>query len=297
MKKKGFTLIELLAVIVILAIIALIATPLVLNTIDKAKKGAAKASALEYMNAVELYIVSSMVDTTKPQLKAGVEYQLSSKKYEVAAVADPNTVYINDLIEMKGDKPESGYLIVNNQGTVEEMEMVMNEYPVVCSNSKCEVTGDKEENNKEEEKTYSTGDVVQLTVGSDTSTKWYVLNVNNNDNTVKLLSKEYLMNNNGSSFTKHHLYQSDEAYDAAGDDKSSLTYDNSRVKTLVDNYGTTLNLGSNLKSIGLISIEDLQNIGCNVAENTCANIDSWIYDKGWTSTIIDSATGSAWQIQ
>ena len=33
MKKKGFTLIELLAVIVVLAIIALIATPIVMNVI------------------------------------------------------------------------------------------------------------------------------------------------------------------------------------------------------------------------------------------------------------------------
>ena len=39
MKKKGFTLIELLAVIVILAVVALISMPLVLNTIDKAKRG------------------------------------------------------------------------------------------------------------------------------------------------------------------------------------------------------------------------------------------------------------------
>ena len=35
--KKGFTLIELLAVIVILAIIALIATPIVLSIIDEKK--------------------------------------------------------------------------------------------------------------------------------------------------------------------------------------------------------------------------------------------------------------------
>lgn len=38
--KKGFTLIELLAVIVILAIIALIATPLIMDVINDAKEGA-----------------------------------------------------------------------------------------------------------------------------------------------------------------------------------------------------------------------------------------------------------------
>ena len=37
--RKGFTLIELLAVIVILAVIALIATPIILNMIENAKKG------------------------------------------------------------------------------------------------------------------------------------------------------------------------------------------------------------------------------------------------------------------
>ena len=36
--KYGFTLIELLAVIVVLAIIALIATPTVMNTIKKQRK-------------------------------------------------------------------------------------------------------------------------------------------------------------------------------------------------------------------------------------------------------------------
>ena len=38
MIEKGFTLIELLAVIVILAIIALIATPIVLNKSEDSKK-------------------------------------------------------------------------------------------------------------------------------------------------------------------------------------------------------------------------------------------------------------------
>ena len=43
MKNKGFTLIELLAVIVILAIIALIATPMILGVIDTAKRGSAES--------------------------------------------------------------------------------------------------------------------------------------------------------------------------------------------------------------------------------------------------------------
>ena len=42
--KKGFTLIELLAVIVILAIIALIATPIVINIIEDSKKNSSAIS-------------------------------------------------------------------------------------------------------------------------------------------------------------------------------------------------------------------------------------------------------------
>ena len=40
MRQKGFTLLELLAVIVILAIVALITVPLIMNTIEDAKEGA-----------------------------------------------------------------------------------------------------------------------------------------------------------------------------------------------------------------------------------------------------------------
>ena len=61
MKNKGFTLIELLAVIVILAIIALIAVPIILNIIDDSKKEAAKVSAQNYFDAVELAISKEYV--------------------------------------------------------------------------------------------------------------------------------------------------------------------------------------------------------------------------------------------
>lgn len=53
MNKKGFTLIELLAVIVVLAIIALIATPIVMNTIKKSQEGADARSVEAYGKAVE----------------------------------------------------------------------------------------------------------------------------------------------------------------------------------------------------------------------------------------------------
>ena len=53
MNKKGFTLIELLAVIIILAIIALIATPIVMNVINKAQEGADLRSVESYGKELE----------------------------------------------------------------------------------------------------------------------------------------------------------------------------------------------------------------------------------------------------
>lgn len=63
-QNKGFTLIELLAVIVILAIIALIATPIILNMINDAKKSARKDSAYGYLDAVEKYVSLAGSDLT-----------------------------------------------------------------------------------------------------------------------------------------------------------------------------------------------------------------------------------------
>ena len=61
-KKNGFTLIELIAVLVILAILALIVTPLVMNIIRKAKISADKRSIDAYGRSVELAIANYLLD-------------------------------------------------------------------------------------------------------------------------------------------------------------------------------------------------------------------------------------------
>ena len=60
MKKKGFTLIELLAVIIILAVIALIVTPIVLNVVDSAKESARKSSVAGFADAMKLGVSDYM---------------------------------------------------------------------------------------------------------------------------------------------------------------------------------------------------------------------------------------------
>ena len=65
MKNKGFTLIELLAVIVILAIIALIATPIILNIISDTKEESNKRSVELYGKAVEQAIAKFQLNNNE----------------------------------------------------------------------------------------------------------------------------------------------------------------------------------------------------------------------------------------
>ena len=95
-KNKGFTLVELLAVIVILALIALIATPIILNVINDAKKQAAKDSAYGYMDAVEKYIVSSELEDKS--IQDGI--------YSVEE--------LNKKISVKGSTPDNGNIEIKN---------------------------------------------------------------------------------------------------------------------------------------------------------------------------------------
>ena len=72
MKNKGFTLIELLAVIVILAIIALIATPIILGIINDSRTQARKRSAELAYTGVE-YAITSYMYTNGGQVPDSVE--------------------------------------------------------------------------------------------------------------------------------------------------------------------------------------------------------------------------------
>ena len=89
MNKKGFTLIELLAVIIILAVIALIATPVVLNVVDNARKEAKVNSAYGVVDAAKYVYLESMMTNTVS-----------------------TSCYASDL-KVSGEKPTAGTWTVN----------------------------------------------------------------------------------------------------------------------------------------------------------------------------------------
>ena len=118
--KKGFTLIELLAVIVILAVIALIATPIILNIIEDSKKQSIKSSANLYVDGLIKQIASkNMIDEFNPT---------------TCIVTNGNVTCDNTSLDYQtnGDKPTSGSISFNN-GVVTGYNLTISGYTVTKS--------------------------------------------------------------------------------------------------------------------------------------------------------------------
>ena len=115
--KKGFTLIELLAVIVILAIIALIATPIILGIINDARNSAKERSAelvytgVEYAYTTSLYKNTTgtvLAEPTVEDLKANL--QVDNVK-SATVTGDVLTIVTNDDVTCKVTKVATGWAV------------------------------------------------------------------------------------------------------------------------------------------------------------------------------------------
>ena len=121
MKKKGFTLVELLAVIVILAVIALIATPTILGVIEKAKKEAAEQSAYGYIDAIEKQILINETSNSKEQIKDGI-YNVSDLE-----------------VSYKGEKIKYGQVTIE-KGKATKTKLCINKYSIDYEESKIKIS-------------------------------------------------------------------------------------------------------------------------------------------------------------
>ena len=129
-KNKGFTLIELLAVIVILAIIALIASPIIIGLIDDARKEAAASSAHGVLKAAE-NVFAKVLMNSGDGLGEYVRYTFDDESpfviVEISATgadgtwAEPN---YGDLgidastlkLDYNGTKPTEGAITIDTTG-------------------------------------------------------------------------------------------------------------------------------------------------------------------------------------
>ena len=122
MKKKGFTLIELLAVIVILAIIALIATPLVLKYIEKSRQESKVDSAYSFVRNLETEIANYSIKNNGKKYNG----QPSDKGYY--ELESFNSSEIDTTV--KGDKPNSIKVCLSSLGQVEKAMFEYGKYYV-----------------------------------------------------------------------------------------------------------------------------------------------------------------------
>ena len=136
---KGFTLIELLAVIVILAVIALIATPLIMGTITKAKKNSAVDSAYGYMKAVEQAIGEAQVDDPTGAFDiSGQTVKVKDNGNKITVSKGGSNVDID--VNYKGSQPKNDdSLTYDANGRVTDGTLNIGGYTVTITNDKATV--------------------------------------------------------------------------------------------------------------------------------------------------------------
>lgn len=119
-KKSGFTLMELLAVIVILAVIAIITTPIIMNVIEDSEIKSAELSAFGYLDAFEKQMVAS---------------RIKKERYGDGTYAIGDIFLNENPVSYKGTSPTNGKIEVAKL-QVTSAELCMNGYPIVYQDGK-----------------------------------------------------------------------------------------------------------------------------------------------------------------
>lgn len=260
MNKKGFTLVELLAVIVILAIIALIATPVILNVIEKSKKGAAENSALGYIEAVEKQKARNLLDEDKTN-------DITDGTYSVEE--------LNSLgVSVKGSTPTNGNLVIKN-GEVKNYILGIDGYAVEngiatkTSNTKKYENGYAVYYNPVSGEKCSASDAVSTTETKTGCMKWYVFNDSEGSSTVNVILD--------------HNTTARVVWNTVGISGTNVAYADSNIKPEIDKLVSD----SQWKSIPRLITADEVNTITGKTGFDASNISSWYFLDTKTHTKAD----------
>lgn len=118
---KGFTLVELLAVLVILAIIALITTPIILGVIEDSRQSGAEDKAWGVVDAIKMAYTEDQTDNN-PQYVTGNFSENSTIHFG----SDP--MVGGKKVRASGQMPTSGTATITNDGTIIVRDLVFDQY-------------------------------------------------------------------------------------------------------------------------------------------------------------------------
>ena len=158
--KKGFTLIELLAVIIILAIVALIATPIILDVVDDARKSAGLSESNMILSGINNYCATEEI---KIQMNSSYTAVCTSSmtKEDVPTMVNLGNA---EILEIEySDKLT--WLKVKSNGKIYSLQ----------DNAMVEGDLDKPE------ALYSVGDLLKVQVSDSETQNIYVLEVNGDE--------------------------------------------------------------------------------------------------------------------
>ena len=267
LKKRGFTLIELIAVLVIMAILALIVTPLVMNIIRKAKLAADKRSIDAYGRSIELAIAGYLLDTgTFP------------------------TSVDQLTIEYSGNKVECSHAQLNSDSSV---------YLTGCT-----VGGRTVDYTYGTDKTPPAPTYTAYTVGDHVSyngvTYYVIEDSDTTNNTVKLLKENPLtktemddLNLTGITITESNSYGKVQY-------GSSIDYSTSTVKQVVDAWKNTAVKSGDTATARLITYDDLtDNLGFekknegSIYPSSNGDTPTWVYNSNYWYWTMSQYGGSS----
>ena len=256
---KGFTLIELIAVLVIMAIIALIVTPLVMNIIRKARTSADKRSIDAYGRSIELAIAGYLMD--KGSFPISID-QLT--------------------IEYSGDEVVCSTTQINTDSSV---------YLAGCT-----VGGRSVENyTYGKEETTPTPTYTAYQVGDHVSyngvTYYVIENSDTTNDTVKLLKENPLTKTEMDNLNLTGITISEENGYGKVQYGSSTDYSTSTVKQVVDAWKNTAVKSGDTATARLITFDDLStNLGYDESAKQCTgscwynkpdDTPNWVYNSNY----------------
>ena len=288
-RNKAFTLIELVSVLVILAILALIVTPLVLNIIRKARTAADKRSIDAYGRSIELAIADYLLENgTFPTSidELTIEYSGDRVVCSTTRLNEDSSVYLSECTV--GGRIVAGYTYGKGGGSEEPETPANTSYSI----------GDQVTYNEVQYYVIKDSDVAESTVTllkaepltyDEINTYGGVGTENNHVNmyVTSDSSDSYYHQTEDCNGYGSMAYYSSTTCNGYGDTSSCTTdYAQSEIKYVVDAWASS-KVPNGLQEARLITYEELSNnLGYSFGsfQNSPYN---WVYNENyayWTMT-------------